>query len=101
MHVRQKLCHAGLLLGLILATPLSGQDSVTVVAGDYSAGWLKRLFFGSDYRDLWTTPIQVPYLDLHSYAGGLTPVRTGGFGQTISLHFRGADGKRYVLSVYR
>ncbi len=97
MFVRQQIGLAGLLLGLVLATPLPGQESVTVVAGDYSAGWLKRIFFGSDYRDLWTTPIRVPYLDLHSYGGGLTPERTGGFGQTISLHFVGADGKRYVF----
>ncbi len=97
MYVRQQIGLAGLLLGLVLATPLSGQESVTVVAGDYSAGWLKRLFFGSDYRDLWNTPIRVLYLDLHSYAGGLTPERTGGYGQTISLHFMGADGKRYVF----
>jgi hypothetical protein len=78
-------------------SPVVGQDSVTVVAGDYSAGWLKRIFFGGDYRDLWTTPIRVPYLDLQGFAGGLTPVRTGGFGQTISLHFDGADGRRYVF----
>ena len=97
MYVRQQIGLAGLLLGLVLATPLSGQDSVTVVAGDYSAGWLKRIFFGSDYRDLWSTPIRVAYLDLQSYAGGLSPIRTGGFGQTISLHFDGADGKRYVF----
>ncbi|MCZ6918600.1 MAG: hypothetical protein O7I93_17630, partial [Gemmatimonadetes bacterium] len=76
MYVRQRIGLAGLLLGLVLAIPLSGQEKVTVVAGDYSAGWLKRLFFGGDYRDLWTTPIQVPYLDLQSYAGGLTPDRT-------------------------
>ncbi|MFB3112429.1 MAG: BamA/TamA family outer membrane protein, partial [Gemmatimonadales bacterium] len=78
-------------------SPLTGQDSVTVVAGDYSAGWLKRLFFGSDYRDLWSVPIRVPYLNLREYAGGLTPVRTGGYGQTISLHFDGADGRRHVF----
>ncbi len=78
-------------------SPLTGQDSVTVFAGEYPAGRLKRMFFGSDYRDLWTTPIRVPYLDLQSYAGGVTPERTGGFGQTISLHFLGADGKRYVF----
>ncbi len=78
-------------------SPLTGQDSVTVVAGDYSAGWLKRLFFGSDYRDLWSVPLRVPYLKVREYAGGLTPVRTGGYGQTISLHFDGADGRRYVF----
>jgi hypothetical protein len=81
----------------LAGSPVVGQDSVTVVAGDYSAGWLKRIFFGGDYRDLWTTPISVPYLDISGYAGGLTAVRTGGFGQTISLHFVGADGRPYVF----
>lgn len=91
----------GFLLGLGLSfhlpKPVAGQDSVTAVAGDYSAGWLKRLIFGSDYRDLWATPIRTEVLDLSKFAGGLTPVRTGGYGQTISLHFDGADGKRYVF----
>lgn len=48
---------------------LVAQESVTLVAGDYSAGWLKRLIFGSDYRDLWTTPIRVPVLDIGGIRG--------------------------------
>lgn len=98
MIVRRLTSLTALLVAVsALDSPLTGQDSVTVVAGDYSAGWLKRLFFGSDYRDLWSVPIRVPYLKLREYAGGLTPVRTGGYGQTISLHFDGADGRRYVF----
>lgn len=81
----------------VAVSPVIAQDSVTVVAGDYAAGWFKRWLFGSDYRDLWTTPIRVPVLNIGTYAGGLTPVRTGGFGQTISLHFEGADQRRYVF----
>ena len=95
-------------LGLLLVTlllgvgvlPVAGQTSnrLSVVPGaQYQAGWLHRFLFGTDYRDLWATPIEVPVLDLRSYAGGLTPVRTGGFGQTSSLHFDGADGRRYVF----
>ncbi len=34
MYVRQQIGLAGLLLGLVVATPLSGQENVTVVAGD-------------------------------------------------------------------
>ena len=42
-------------------------------------------------------PIEVAVLDLDSVGGGLTPLRTGGFGQSISLHFTGADGRRYTV----
>jgi hypothetical protein len=63
----------------------------------FRAGWLKRWILGSDYRDLWTTPIEVPVLDLNRVAGGLTPQRTGGFGQSIALHFAGADGRSYKV----
>ena len=36
-------------------------------------------------------------LDLGRVGGGLTPLRTGGFGQSISLHFTGEDGRRYTV----
>ncbi len=70
----------------------------TVTPGErFHAGSFKRWLFGGDYRDLWTTPIQVPVLDLDSVGGGLTPVRPGGFGQSIALHFKGADGYGYTV----
>ena len=57
--------------GLLLAPPLSGQagrpapptsDSVTVVSGEeYEAGGLFMTFMGHGYRDLWITPIRVPW----------------------------------------
>ncbi|HEY7612387.1 MAG TPA: hypothetical protein VH764_05300 [Gemmatimonadales bacterium] len=61
----------------------------------YHAGWLHRLFFGSHYRDLWTTPLEATVLDLDHFAGGLTATRKGGGEQTKSLRFAGADGKEY------
>ncbi|HEX6926927.1 MAG TPA: BamA/TamA family outer membrane protein [Longimicrobiaceae bacterium] len=75
----------------------SGQtDSATVRAGEqYGAGGLKRTLLGGGYRDLWTTPIRVPVLDLGRFAGGLTPVELGSGMQTISLRLRGADGREY------
>ena len=64
----------------------------TVIPGkEYQAGALYRLFFGDHWRDLWTTPITVPVIDLQKYAGGLTPIKTGGGFQTKSLHFKGAE----------
>ncbi|MBO6516112.1 MAG: metallophosphoesterase [Bacteroidia bacterium] len=61
------------------------------------AGALKRLIFGSLNRDLWTTPIRVPYLDIHNEKGGLTPIKKGGGKQTLSLRMKGGDGKQYTL----
>ncbi len=63
----------------------------------FRAGPFQRWLYGDNYRDLWNTPIEVAVLDLDSVGGGLTPLRTGGDGQSISLHFTGADGDRYAV----
>jgi len=76
--------------------------TVTVVAdSSFSRGSLHRWLFGDHYRDLWHTPLQVPVLDLGSFAGGLTPLRKGGGLQTVSLRFQGADGRQYVFRSVR
>ncbi|GEM_PF-5821701 len=79
------------------AQPTSqARASVTLVPGArYAAGGLHRLFMGDGYRDLWTHPFEVPVLDLHSFAGGLTPLRSHVGSQTTSLRLQGADGKQY------
>jgi hypothetical protein len=78
------------------AVEMTEPESVTVTPGaSYGAGGLHRFFFGDHYRDLWTTPIRVELLDLHRFAGGLTPVKRGGGKQTKSLRFDGADGRQY------
>lgn len=63
----------------------------------YEAGWLHRLLLGRGYRDLWTTPIEVPLLDLRRHGGGLEPTGTGGGEQTEQLRFTGADGRPYTF----
>ncbi len=63
----------------------------------FRAGGFKRWLYGRDYRDLWATPIEVTVLDLDRVGSGLTPLRTGGAGQSISLHFTGQDGRRYTV----
>ena len=78
--------------------PPQGARTHMVVPGErFRAGGFKRWFYGSNNRDLWTTPIEVAVLDLDKVGGGLTPLRTGGFGQSISLHFTGKDGRRYTV----
>ena len=78
--------------------PGEGAKTHVVVPGErFRGGGFERWLYGSDYRDLWTTPIEVAVLDLDGVGGGLTPLRTGGFGQSISLHFTGEDGRRYTV----
>ncbi len=90
-----------ILCGVALANPSAGQgfapaESVTVVPGpQFKAGGLHRLFFGTRYRALWTTPIRVPVLRLDQFAGGLKPTAKGGGAQTKSLRFDGGDGREY------
>jgi surface antigen Omp85-like protein len=71
-------------------------STVRIAAGpQYRAGWFHRIFFGTRYRKLWATPIQVEVLDLDTFAGGLHAVRRGGGQQTRSLRLEGENGKAY------
>ncbi|MCY3712740.1 MAG: BamA/TamA family outer membrane protein [Gemmatimonadetes bacterium] len=70
---------------------------VAVPGGRFEKGGFGRWFYGSDYRQLWTTPLELPVLDLDAVGGGLSPMRPGGAGQSISLHFMGEDGRRYTV----
>jgi hypothetical protein len=83
------------------AAMASGADAPltrTVVAGpQYKAGGGHRWLWGSDYRDLWTTPITLEVLDLRKEAGGLKPLFRVGGQQTKGLAMRGADGKNYTF----
>ena len=75
-------------------TPSTG-DTVEVTAGArYAQGGVHRFLLGGGYRDLWTTPIRVPVLDL-SAGGGLRVVKQGGGMQTRSLTLESRDGREY------
>ncbi len=94
-----------LIPSLFLTAPLAGQapplpawaDSAVVMAPgpQYARGGLFRMLAGAHHRDLWVTPIRVPVLDLHRFAGGLTPLKAHTGSQTKSLRFAGADGREY------
>lgn len=79
-------------------TVSASEETKTVVAGEkFRAGALHRLMFGADHRELWTTPVELPVLDLESYAGGLKVVRQLGHGQTKALALKGGDGRDYTF----
>ena len=77
---------------------VAGVDSVTIAPGpEYAAGGFHDFLFGANYRVFWTTPIRVPVLDLHRFAGGLKPKKKGGGMQTESLRFESKDGEEYTF----
>ena len=83
-------------------TRIVGTDSVTVVPGElYKAGSFHRTMLGDNYRDLWTTAIRVPVVDLKNFHGGLTPDKPGGGAQTKSLRFKAGDGTEWAFRSVR
>jgi len=69
----------------VIPPPLPGTPTATVAAGSrYKAGTIRRFFLGSNYRDLWSTPITVPVLDLRTVLEPL--VQTRGIGAAFELH---------------
>ncbi|HEX7846284.1 MAG TPA: BamA/TamA family outer membrane protein, partial [Chitinophagaceae bacterium] len=79
--------------------PTEPSGTITIAANTQydKAGKMKRVFFGDHYRKEWATPVEIPILDLETFAGGLTPVKVGGGLQTKSLRLKGNDGRVYVL----
>jgi hypothetical protein len=77
-------------------------DSVVIVPGEiFKAGQFHRALLGNNYREEWTTPIKVPVLNLRTFHGGLTPLKTGGGTQTISLRFEAPDGSQFTFRSVR
>jgi hypothetical protein len=56
-----------------------------------------RSIMGKNYRQEWTTPIQVPVLNFKTDFGGLKPEEEGGGTQTHSLNIKSGDGRNWVL----
>src|SRR5262249_14242958 len=77
--------------GVVSAAPADDEAAPppsvrTVVIGpQYQAGGVHRFLWGADYRDLYATPVELPVLDMRSYAGGLTPTGPLGHGETQAL----------------
>ncbi|EMR03968.1 BamA/TamA family outer membrane protein [Cesiribacter andamanensis] len=77
---------------------LNYSDSTKVVAAnpEYAQrSRLSRAIWGDHYRQEWSTPIEVRYLDLQRAKGGLTPIRKGGGKQTLSLRLLNPDSIQY------
>jgi hypothetical protein len=99
------LC-AATLLTFVLSVNAGAQNSPrpnirtdsTMRASDlYGAGGLHRLMLGNNYRDLWSASMNVPFLDLTTFSGGLLPTKTGGGAQTKTLHFVTRNDVEFVF----
>lgn len=72
---------------------VESQKYIYIVPGEhYKAGGFHNFLFGKHWRDVWTTKIKVPVLNLDKFAGGLIPIKKGGGFQTKSLRLKGNDG---------
>jgi len=94
------------MLALLVSVGAGGQngsrppprtDSTLRASDQYGAGSLHRLMLGSNYRDLWSAPITVPFLDLSTFSGGVLPTKTGGGAQTKTLHFVTQNETEFVF----
>ena len=79
--------------------PAVPAESASVVPNArYRGSNVTRWLDGDAYRDLWTTTIRVPVLNLQTFApGGIKPVKEGGGFQTKNLRFEAANGDEWVF----
>lgn len=75
----------------------SAPTTVQAPGPHYAAGGLHSFLLGREYRELWTSAITVPVLDLGSFAGGLRGVSRTGGQQSKSLRLEAPDGHQFFF----
>lgn len=71
----------------------------TVAAGkQHEATGLYRWFWGSNYRNLWMTPVTVSVLNMGSAYGGLTAYKADTNAAEKKLYLKNVEGKEYILT---
>ncbi len=75
------------------------KESTKLIAANkaFAAGPVKEFFLGSQYRDMWATPVTAEIIDLESKLGGLTPIKKGGGMASNSLRMKLKDKRHYIL----
>jgi hypothetical protein len=80
-----------------VASPDRPQTQSVVAGPEFDRGGLWRFWLGEGFRRAWTTPAELPVLDLQKEAGGLTPIRQVGGFETEGLALKGGDGRGYTF----
>jgi len=95
-----KSLFAAMVVAFAILQDLSAQTEKKIVTASQryakAPGGLEWIL-GHDYRDLWSTPIEVEVLNLNTVAGGLKPVMRIGGRETLGLALRGQDGRDYTF----
>ncbi|WP_370090351.1 metallophosphoesterase [Ekhidna sp.] len=79
-------------------TPNFTDSTITVVASKkYEGDKKKYRWLGKNYREVWSTPVEVEVFDIGTEKGGLEVVKKGGGMQTKSLRLVAKDEREYVL----
>ncbi len=60
-----------------------------------------KFLFGERFRDLYSTEVEAPTVNLDTLFGGLKPVRKGGGNQSKSLRLEDSQGTQYVMRALR
>lgn len=78
---------------------LSFKDStITIKLTDiYNKSDLYLYLMGDNYRNLWSTDVNLEVFDMGSVNGGLSIIKRGGGQQTKSIRMKDANGKQWVL----
>ncbi|TLX76912.1 hypothetical protein E9993_04305 [Labilibacter sediminis] len=72
-------------------------DTTLAANSSFALGKGSQFFLGAQYRDIWTTPVKVPVINLETKYGGLEPIKKGGGMSSNSLRMQAQDGKQYIL----
>src|ERR1044072_8019974 len=89
-----------LLILLAFNTTLVHAQEMITVAASHRYGHptlIQKVFVGSNYRRIWSTPVEVKIFHLNTEKGGLTVKELGGGMQTKSLHLEYKNGRKWVL----
>ncbi|MFK8008772.1 MAG: hypothetical protein AB8H03_20600 [Saprospiraceae bacterium] len=79
----------------LVEIPFSGK---AIADSQFDAGKTKQFFMGKHYRTSWGKELDnIPYLNLDTLYGGLTPTEKGGGAQTVSLKFKSDDGRVFAF----
>lgn len=77
--------------------PVTKKTKTIAANKELAAGGFKKLFLGSQYRDMWATEVEAEIIDLETKLGGLTPIKKGGGMASNSLRMEREDGRQYIL----
>ncbi|MEM1002400.1 MAG: hypothetical protein AAGH46_07110 [Bacteroidota bacterium] len=78
--------------------PSSAETTASIYKeGDTDKSSFHKWFWGERYRDLYSTKVKAPAVDLDTLMGGVKVLRKGGGHQSKSLRVETKDGREFVM----